>query len=255
MLRLIVWTAAIWFVLVFFTGCSQQNDGNLKASHKVSDQRVIKGDDAKVVDAADAKTPPINVTTYYTVGLLLENQGNFAGAIEKFTQTLKLDPHHINASNHLGLCYLKLRNFEPAQIAFGQAIRQSPNQAYLHNNLGFAYLMDNKFPNAQAELKHALSLDPNFTRAHQNLAVTLAKQGKTDDALKHFLKSGSESEANYNLALILHSQSKFDQAEKYYKLALKSNSEFQPARKGLDQLKSERSSKIIKMSESNSLGH
>jgi Flp pilus assembly protein TadD len=232
---MIVWMAAVWFTIVFFAGCAQ-----IKSAFSSDKTQAMKDEQEKKLDAQKAKTPEITATTYYTTGLLLEQQGDYNGAIEKFIRAIDADPHSTSAYNHLGLCYMRLRNFDLAEDAFKQALLQGPNLAYLHNNLGFTYLLQNKFTSAEAELKNALAIDPNFQRAHTNLAVALAKQGKAEEALTHFLMASPRPDANYNLAMVLHSQGKFQQAEKYYNLALQLDPNFQPARKGLDQLKQDK---------------
>jgi tetratricopeptide (TPR) repeat protein len=242
MLRLIIWAASIWFTLVFLAGCAQQK-GNLP----LDSTGQAKTDQEKNDDLPKAKTPEITATTYYTTGLILEQQGNYAGAIDKFNRAIDADHHCTSAYNHLGLCYMRLRNYDLAEDTFKQALQQSPNLPYLHNNLGFTYLLQNKFTNAEAELKNAITLDPNFRRAHANLAVALAKQGKPDQALPHFLQANSRPEAHYNLALVLHSQGNYDLAEKHYKIAVRLNPDFQPARTGLDQIRQDRNQKTVKI--------
>jgi tetratricopeptide (TPR) repeat protein len=242
MLRLIVWTAAIWFTLVFFAGCAQQN-GTLPFN-----KGQASAEQEKIDNAQKAKTPEITAATYYTTGLILEQQENYTAAVEKFNRAIDADPHCTAAYNHLGLCYLRLRNFDLAEDTFKQALQQGPNLAYLHNNLGFTYLLQDNFPNAEAELKNALTLDPNFRRAHANLAVALAKQGKAEQALPHFLQASSRAEAHYNLAVVLHSQGNLQLAEKHYQSALKLNPGFQPAKKGLAQVKLDRNPKTVKLS-------
>ncbi len=243
MLRMIIWMAAVWFTIVFFAGCAQ-----LKSPFASDKTQAIKDEQDKKLGAEKAKTPEITATTYYTTGLLLEQQGDYNGAVEKFIRAVDVDHQCTSAYNHLGLCYMRLRNYDLAEDAFKQALQQSPNMAYLHNNLGFTYLLQNKFTNAEAELKNALAVDPYFPRAHTNLAVALAKQGKAEEALTHFRKASPPPDANFNLAMVLHSQGKFQMAEKYYKLALQYNPDFQPARKGLDQLKQDITTQNTKLS-------
>ncbi len=232
MLRLIVWTATIWFVLVFFTGCAQQQPGS---ANLMANQDRSRPD--QIIDAEKAKTPPITATTYYTTGLLMENQGDYAGAVDKFIRAIDSDPQSIPAYNHLGLCYTRLRNYQQAEETYKQALQRAPQLPHLHNNLGFVYLLQNKFVDAEAELRNALASDPGFRRAHSNLGVALAKQGKTKEALDEFFQACSRSEAYYNLGVILHSQGKVNKAEQSYRLALKLDPNFEPAQKGLEQIK------------------
>jgi len=246
MLRLIVWMATLWFTLVFFTGCAeQQTPGNMMTKGQSNSTWGKKPSD-QALEAEKAKPPTITATTYYTTGLLLENQGDYTGAAEKFTRAISLDNQCIPVYNHLGTCYIKLHNYEKAEETFKQAIEKDPKLAQLHNNLGFVYLLQNRYVDAEAQLRKALAIDPEFQRAHTNLAVALAKQGKTSEALVHFQKTCPVSEAYYNLGMILHSQGKLDKAEENYKLALKINPKFESAKKGLEQIKQDRISNQAK---------
>jgi tetratricopeptide (TPR) repeat protein len=243
MLRLIVWTAAIWFVLVFFTGCSQ-----IWGTSPDKNGQWVKADQDQMANAPKAKDPPITATTYYTAGLLLENQGNLNGAVAKYARAIELDRRYTSAYNHLGICYIRLRTYDAAEEILKQALQHSPDLAYLHNNLGFCYLLQQKYLSAEAELKNALIADPKFRKAHANLGVALAKQGKPKEALDHFLQSCSEPEAYYNVGMILHSQGKLDQAEKYYRQSLTLSPKFDLAGKGLAQIKQDRESTGLKIS-------
>lgn len=249
MLRMIVWTAAIWLVLVLFTGCAQQTPGAPATTGNDSKGKWTRPNSPKPEEVQKESPPQINAATYYTTGLLLESRGDYAGAVEKYNQTLQADPNHAAAANHLGICYIKLQKYDLAEKALQQAVRLSPNQAHIHNNLGFVYLLQNHLLSAEAELRNALAIDANNQRAHVNLAVALARQGKLDEALTHFQRAGTESEAQYNLAMILHSQGRFDLAQKHYGLALQSNPKFEPATVGLEQLKRDQAPQLVKVTQ------
>jgi len=235
MVRAIVWTAVIWLVMVLFSGCTQ-----MQMAPGGANSQWVKTDPTNVAEVPKSKSRPITATTYYTAGLLLEKQGNYKGAVDKFNRALDLDPHHAAAINHLGMCYIGLRQYDLAAETFKQAIQQNPNSACLHNNLGFVYLMEKKYADAEAEFTNAIATNPPFKKAHANLGVALAKQGKIDPAINHFRQACSDTEAMYNVALILHAQHKYDQAEKYYQLALQKDPKFQLAAQGLKQIQKDR---------------
>jgi len=237
MVRLIVWTAAMWTVIVFFAGCSRLTP---EAAPGDQNGQWIKAESRKIHEARKAKEPPITAATYYTAGLLLENQGDIPGAVAKYVKAISLDARYTSAYNHLGICYMRMRTYDAAEETFKQALQQTPDLAYLHNNLGFCYLLQHKYLNAEAEFRNALTADPKFLRAHANLGVTLVKLGKAEEGLSHFRQSCSPPEAYYNVGMILHAQGKLDQAKKYYELALKASPQFEPATKALAQLKQDK---------------
>ncbi len=244
MLRVIIWTATVWIIMVFFAGCTQQKTqvDRPQLSRNSANAQWARPDTPNVADVPKAKAPAITATTYYATGLLLEQQGDLNGAAEKFNRAIDLDNGNVAAYNRLGLVYTKLNKFDLAQDAFKSALQHQPGAAYLHNNLAFAYLIQRKYADAEAELKNALAISPNFPRAHVNLGIALARQGIYQEALKHFQAACSGSEANYNLAILIHADGKLDLAEKYYNAALRLNPKFTPAAKGLKQLQEDRRS-------------
>jgi superkiller protein 3 len=223
-------------IIVCFAGCAQKNTSADPATSNSRESKWIKTDPTKVANASKAKTPPINATTYFTAGLLLEKEGNLAAAADKFNQALELKPDHLAACNHLGQIYLKFQQYDKAESLYQKTLKHQPKNTALLNNLAFVYLTQHRYAEAEAELNQALKLDPDFKRAHVNLGLALAKQGKYDEALTHFRRGCPEFEANYNLAIILHTEGKLELARKYYQTSLRFNPNFEPAKKGLEQL-------------------
>ncbi len=232
MLRAILWIAAVWFILVAFTGCASQEK---QALHETNDARWAhtKVKPVELVDADEAKHPKINAATYYAAALLLESQGNYQAAIEKYLKAIKMDSSSIAAYNRLAMLYLKLRKYDLAEDKLKEAIMMHPQSASLHNNLGFTYLLEHRYKDSEAELRNALAINSNYVKAHINLAIALAHEGKYNQSLNHFLVGCSAAEANYNLALLLHSQGKYKLAKEYYQKALKLDPNFAPAVKAL----------------------
>ncbi len=235
MLRAIIWIAAVWLILVVFTGCASQEKQALQ--NKRDARWAEKAQPVEIIDSSQAH-PKINSATYYAAALLLESQGNYNGAIEKYLKAIEIDPSSVVAYNRLAMLYLKLKNYDLAEEKLKEAIMNHPQNASLHNNLGFTYLLEHRYKDAEAELRNALVLKRNYQRAHINLAIALAHQGKYNQSLNHFLVACSAAEANYNLALLLHSQGKLKLARKYYQKALEFDPNFAPAVKALKSLAS-----------------
>ncbi len=232
MLRAILWIATVWLILIIFTGCASQEKQALHDTHDARWAR-NKVKPVELVDADEARNPKINSATYYAAALLLESQGNYRAAIEKYLKAIETDSSSIAAYNRLAMLYLKLKKYELAEDKLKEAIMLHPQSASLHNNLGFTYLLEHRYKDAEAELRNALSVNRNYVKAHINLAIALAQQDKYNQSLNHFLVGCSAAEANYNLALLLHSQGKYKLAKKYYKQALELDPNFAPALKAL----------------------
>jgi superkiller protein 3 len=230
MLRTIVFSTTVWTVLFLLAGCAEQEGNSLGGPNKT------KADEA--ARATKEKTPEINATTFFAAGVLLENQGNMTGAIEKYNKAIDMDPSYESAYNRLGGIHLKLQQFDQAEAVYQKALKRSPNNPAQLNNLAFVHLTQHRYADAEKELRKALKVSPKFQRAHANLGIALAKQGKYSEALDHFRAACTEAQANYNLATILHAEGKADQAKKYYLTALKFDPEFKQAKEGLKNLES-----------------
>jgi tetratricopeptide (TPR) repeat protein len=76
-------------------------------------------------------------------------------------------------------------------------------------------------------------LDPANSRYRNNLGLVLGHQGRYDEALAHFHKSGSEADAYYNLAFIFAAQDRVNKAKECFQIALNSDPTHRQAREAL----------------------
>jgi TolB-like protein/Flp pilus assembly protein TadD len=72
-----------------------------------------------------------------------------------------------------------------------KALALDENLAEAHAALGFSYMMfvPTNFSLGDRELRRAIELSPSLAFAHQSLAVSLARQGRPDEALEEYLKA------------------------------------------------------------------
>ncbi len=217
--------------LLTIAGCSSvPKEKQLLSSNNIKYQPV------EIVDKAQSQ-PKIDANTYYSAGLLLEQQGKFKEAIEKYTLAINEDHTLIDAYTRVALLSAKLGRYKEAESILKEAISINPSTPALHNNLGFVYLFQKQYKFAEAEFRNALTLDPHYSRAKTNLAIALVYQDRLEEALSIFLTVCSPEQANYNIARILHSRGKLALAEKYYNSALKCNPDFKPAKSAIQTIK------------------
>jgi len=69
---------------------------------------------------------------------------------------------------------------------FRAAVYMNPSFWQARYLLGVELTAAEKIPEAQEQFAEVVRFRPDFARAHLNLGVTLAKQGKLDDALGEF---------------------------------------------------------------------
>ncbi len=236
MLRIGVSAAILTLTLGLFAGCSSQQKTNFQKSGKANRKEWIQADPADLVRAKPEKEPTIDSSTFYAAALLLEHQGKYNMAIDKYHRAIQADPNSIASYNRIALLYLKMKKYDRAIETLKTVIERHPKSSLLHNNLGFVYLLQHKNKHAEAELRNALVINPNFKRAHANLGIALARQGKREEALNQFVAGGTAAQGYYNLGLILQSQGKIKLAKQYYNSALELNPKFAPAIKALKEI-------------------
>jgi tetratricopeptide (TPR) repeat protein len=156
-------------------------------------------------------------------GVQLNDQGNYAGAIDKYSQALKLDPENVQANYEmafsllasgkgndgipyvektikgstnisltaasydlLGSIYDQDHKSDKAIEAYKKGIEVSPKYQRLHYNLGIAYFRNKQYPEAEASAIEAIKLDPKHASSQRMYALVAFHQNKRVPALMAF---------------------------------------------------------------------
>ena len=93
----------------------------------------------KISPAANPQAPPsinnpTNATDYYARGLSRLDSGDQWGAIQEFTQAIRLNPNFVEAYNSRGNARYYLEDKQGATEDYTQAIRLNPNFVEAYNN-------------------------------------------------------------------------------------------------------------------------
>jgi tetratricopeptide (TPR) repeat protein len=99
-----------------------------------------------------------SVALYLTWANLLEQEGNFAGALDAYKQALRNDPTAIAAKIGTGRMYLELDNPEEAVWVFRDLTSLQPNNADFYYLLGEAYTVGKKIDLAKKSFGEAKKL-------------------------------------------------------------------------------------------------
>jgi protein O-mannosyl-transferase len=110
---------------------------------------------------------------------------------------------------------------------FSRTLRVTDNNYLIHNNLGVTLAKQGKDQEAAIHYRKALEINPRYTDAHYNLAVLLVRQGKDQKAIAHFneaLKIKPNSvEVHNDLGVILAKQGKIQEATIQFAEAIQIN--------------------------------
>jgi len=137
---------------------------------------------------------PNNVEAHLKLGFILYNvKDMYEEGMKHYYKALQLDPNNPRIHHDLGMALLHQRKFDQAISHLSAALRGMPDGISLqysavnmHHALGRALFHKGNFGEASAHLSQALRLDPNNPNLNYDLALSLAAQGKVDQAVKHY---------------------------------------------------------------------
>ncbi len=162
------------------------------------------------------------------LGLLLENKGRIAEAMEHYQKAIQLNPNFSEAQFNLGLARAAKGRFDEAIENYRQAIRLNPNFSEALYNLGIALAAQSRFDEAIGNYRKALQINPTNYAVQYNLGITLAAKGRFDEAIECFRQAirikPNFPEALDNLGNVLAAKGRLDEAIANFRQALQINS-------------------------------
>lgn len=97
---------------------------------------------------------------YCNLGILESREGNFSGAFDLFTKSLKEDPRHFESHYNLGNLYLDGGNYRLAKLHYEIAARLCPDFPNVFFNMGLALALNEEFEAAIEAFKRYRELVP-----------------------------------------------------------------------------------------------
>jgi len=122
----------------------------------------------------------------YNEGLDLVSGGNYAAAVPKFEEAVKLDPFFNDASFNLAVSYEKLGFHEKALTILEDLVEVSPGNPDYRYALGASLFAGGDLGGAEKAFREALAREPAHRKSLFSLAVVLEKRGKTEEAKSRF---------------------------------------------------------------------
>jgi tetratricopeptide (TPR) repeat protein len=127
---------------------------------------------------------------YNLWGYILYDNGVFDEAIEKFQESIKLEPNNNYGYIGLGATFSKQKRYDQAITFFKKSISlRGENLKITYVAWGNMYMEQGKYDEAIAKYKEALKLDNKYHEAYTNWGVVLHQQGKCDDAIAKYQKA------------------------------------------------------------------
>ena len=125
---------------------------------------------------------PLDASSHFLLGCLLEQKGEHDQAIVAFQRSVALDPTNPDALYNLGTMLLWRGELVPASRMLENAVLIRPDHVPSRNNLAKAYFLARLPELAVATYEEALRLDPSNAIALHNLLVLAEAAGNHDAA-------------------------------------------------------------------------
>ncbi len=185
----------------------------------------------------------LSAEEYFEQGYALSRQGDYATAIERFTQAIDCNP--LNESYYVsrGLVHQLSKDHEAALVDFATAIGLNDECAPAFYNRGNVHYSRETYDKAIEDYDTALALNPQYTEAYHNRGVARAKLANRGGALADYNEAlrlrPDYAEAYHNRGLVRKSLGDRAGARSDYEAALHINPDYTSARKHLEALEQE----------------
>jgi Flp pilus assembly protein TadD len=123
--------------------------------------------------------------------------------------------------NALGVIADVFGDYSAAVGYYKRALILSPRRAMLLNNLGYSMMMARQYAEAEVILKDAVASAPGNYRAVNNLSLSIAWQGRYDDAIEQLTTVMDAASANNNIGYVAYLKGEYGLAEELFRKALR----------------------------------
>jgi len=161
---------------------------------------------------------PIGLTIAYA--RLQEELGQAGEARQAYRAVLEDEPKSVEAI--LGIARLDqlAGRSQEAESGIQKAMLLKPSDPMVMHAAGQFYASKNEWNKAGDLLSKAMMAEPENKAYCHDFAIVLARSGRVDQAMPHFVRAVGEAEAHYNVAFILYQQGNLDLAEQHLVQAL-----------------------------------
>jgi tetratricopeptide (TPR) repeat protein len=132
----------------------------------------------------ESEVTPMVQRLYSEASAASEN-GDSAGAIEKYRSIIKLAPHLAAAYNNLGVLYFNQHDFAHAAEVLKRGLELNPDMPTASAMLGMSYVQLGEDKKAEPLLRKALHASPKDDQIEMMLARLLINAAKLDEAALH----------------------------------------------------------------------
>ena len=179
---------------------------------------------------------PNSSNIIWNLGLVLEQQEDFAGAAQRYSRLVKSDQDRGEAWFRLGFARLRLGDHAGAVMAFRRALELVASTFESNYNLGLGYWELGRVAQAAECFRVLLKIRPDFKPAQGLAAVAVHQRdySRARDLHRELVEGGDTSvEILFNVAVFEHRDNRLHSAIEFYKQALRIDPDLADARAGL----------------------
>jgi len=155
--------------------------------------------------ARAAELAPDNVDVLRNQAYVLENQGNYSGAIAGYREALARHETQVHLYLAIGRNAGALGNLTVARNAYADAVEIDPFNVVALDQLGWSHLLLGDYDSARQYLVEALDLDPDAIDVYGHLGTLYFHQRNYEDALDMFGPALTYGEARSRRRTVLFS--------------------------------------------------
>jgi tetratricopeptide (TPR) repeat protein len=198
------------------TACNHSNSGNSAMTSAAPDVAIS----TQRNPFETSQDPPITAETHFAAGQLAETQGDSAGALKQYKETLRLEPSHKRALYRQSVCLSQLKKFPEAVASWKKYIEATGGEANGYSNLGFCHELAGQTDEAETAYLRGIERDPKNVPCRTNYGLMLARLGRTAEGTLQLQAVLTPAEVHYNLASVLEHQNRKEAAKAEYRKAL-----------------------------------
>lgn len=171
-----------------------------------------------VASDSPVKTPPENAEKIYRWGKVLEDAGEFDGALARYREALDVDPGNVMVLSQIGRLTIKLGRYAEAVQALEKAVATASDNPDIMNDLGVAMTFNGQAQEAVALYDRLLDDFPDYLPALFNKGYALVQVRDYENArplLTEYIRRKSDDAMAFGVLAVL------ELADKNYTNALK----------------------------------
>jgi len=173
------------------------------------------------------------VVAAYNLGVAAAKAKNHNGAIEHYSEALKIDPLYSQGYYSRGIAKVQLKEYQAAVVDFKKCLKLNEENAKAHYYAGFCLMNMKQNQEAIKSFSRALQKDPSLTMVYYYRAKIQMQDGNYQRAIRDFnesiVKKGNDDKTAYQLGVCYLKTDQPEAAKQAFGQALEANADYVPA--------------------------